>query len=882
MTDNRDNGNRPSRPRAQRRRDRAGPAPRPRGGRAGRARGRGLTPPSWLSNRRVRAKLAAVLVIPTVAFLALAGVNVAASVRSADAFAANSRVAGLVGRAIDLVDRLQRERDLVAGLLAGAKVNRDELAAERDFVQEAADAYLAAESSAREGLEPGARQRLDAARARLDDLPGLRTAAERRALADRAVFDEYTSTIRALLDVQLEVDQQGQNEAYSQLVRAFMNLSNLTELSAQVRGTLYGIAARGQFTFGEFQEFADLLANQRAALDRFLADANGQQRDRYAETVTGQAVLTVGRIKQTALNRQSTGDLDLDEEQWFAASATELELLHSVERSLLDEVTAESASLTAAARRSTVVTAAMIALTLMVAVAASFGVAESMARSLRFLRRRAQQIADERLPEAVRRLRTTVGGELDVAVEPVGIDTRDEIGDLAQAFDDVHRQAIRLAAEQAALRANVSAMFLNLARRSQGLVDRLLARISELEHEQTDPAELENLYLLDHLATRVRRNAENLVVLSGADPSVRRWGEPVPLADVVEAAIAEVEDYARVDLGVVDEVSVLGWAASDLTHLLAELIENATTFSPPSVPVVVTGAAVGNGYVLEVEDRGLGMTDDELVDINERLADPPLLDFSVRQRLGLYVVARLAQRYDVKVQLRHSAYGGVVALVRLPVSMLAGSTVMGPLQAAQMVSSLQAAAAGGDSPRLAGLTTLTSDWFTADVREVYMPLRPHGIRRVGALPRLNGAAAGPQAGAHALGAAGGEPPAPSLQPPTATVAPQGPARREETPPPVGPHGLPRRVPKPKGSQSSDTTQPVPPPTRAGRRGKRPRSPESMRSALANYQAGLVRGRAAMTGRPDSGDKSGDESGDKNLDQQGPAEPERRRDADQES
>jgi signal transduction histidine kinase len=476
------------------------------------------------------------------------------------------------------------------------------------------------------------------------------------------------------------------------------------------------------------------------------------------------------------VNRQATADLDLDAEQWFSASATELELLHSVERDLLDEVVTESASLTSAARRSTAITIAMIALTLLIAVAASFGVAESMARTLRFLRHRAQQIADERLPEAVRRLRTTVSGELDVGVEPVGIDTKDEIGDLAQAFDDVHRQAIRLAAEQAALRSNVSAMFLNLARRSQGLVDRLLARISELEHEQTDPAELENLYLLDHLATRVRRNAENLVVLSGADPSVRRWGEPVPLSDVVEAAIAEVEDYARVDLGVVDEVSVLGWAASDLTHLLAELIENATTFSPPSVPVVVTGAAVGNGYVLEVEDRGLGMTDDELLDINQRLADPPLLDFSVRQRLGLYVVARLAQRYDVKVQLRHSAYGGVVALVRLPVSTLAGSAVLGPLQAASMAASLQASAGGADGRRPAGLTTLTSDWFTADVREVYMPLRPHGIRRVGALPRLNGAA-----GPLSMEATAGEPSGQGggFQPPPAAVAPpEGPAGRQ--------------------------------------------------------------------------------------------------------
>jgi signal transduction histidine kinase len=261
----------------------------------------------------------------------------------------------------------------------------------------------------------------------------------------------------------------------------------------------------------------------------------------------------------------------------------------------------------------------------------------------------------------VAKLQRSPGHQPDLAeeVEPVVVPSRDEVGEVAAAFNTVHRVAIQVAAEQAALRMSIGDMFLNLARRSQALIDRQLELIDELE-EEADSETLANLFKLDHLATRMRRNAENLIVLSGAEPP-RRWTEPIPLAEVARGAIAEVEDYQRVALLPMEEVGVPGHAVADIIHLLAELIENATSFSPPGTAVRVGGQRAATGYVVEVEDRGLGMSDEELMEANERLANPPAIDSAVSRMLGLFVVGRLARRYDIRVQLRHSSYGGGAA-----------------------------------------------------------------------------------------------------------------------------------------------------------------------------------------------------------------------------
>jgi PAS domain S-box-containing protein len=228
---------------------------------------------------------------------------------------------------------------------------------------------------------------------------------------------------------------------------------------------------------------------------------------------------------------------------------------------------------------------------------------------------------------------------------------------------------IRDVTEQAALRKSIGDLLHNLARRSQGLVDRQLELIDELEGKEADPDRLDELFRMDHLATRMRRNVENLIVLSGVDQR-RRWSASVPLRDVVEAAVAEVEDYSRVQVAGIHDLALAGQAASDVAHLLAELVENATSFSSPTTMVEVSGGPAGNGYVLEIEDHGIGMSDDELDEANRRLAEPLAADVAVSRMMGFHVVGRLAARHGIRVQLRQRWFGGVTALVLLPATML--------------------------------------------------------------------------------------------------------------------------------------------------------------------------------------------------------------------
>jgi PAS domain S-box-containing protein len=274
---------------------------------------------------------------------------------------------------------------------------------------------------------------------------------------------------------------------------------------------------------------------------------------------------------------------------------------------------------------------------------------------------------------------------------------------------------IRDVTEQAALRQSISDLLHNLARRSQGLVDRQLELLDELERKEVDPDRLDELFRMDHLATRMRRNVENLIVLSGVDQR-RRWGESVPLRDVVEAAVAEVEDYSRVQVTGIHDLTLSGQAASDVAHLLAELVENATSFSSPTTRVEVSGGPAGNGYVLEIEDHGIGMSDAELAEANRRLAAPLAADnIAVSRMMGFHVVGRLAARHGIKVQLRQSWFGGVTALVLLP-AVLLGSAGERPA----MAPPVPAGVAVSPEPLLLAQTR-ESGWQP----RAHLPLRGH-------------------------------------------------------------------------------------------------------------------------------------------------------------
>ena len=354
--------------------------------------------------------------------------------------------------------------------------------------------------------------------------------------------------------------------------------------------------------------------------------------------------------------------------QSYAAAATlSFDAYRSVEVHLADQAAADAAHVASNAKRDAMINSAIVVGALILAFIVAGLMARAMSRSMRRLRAAAFDIAETRLPGLVDQLSRNDPGRVDTDVAPIPINTRDEIGEVARAFDQVHREAVRLAAEQALLRGNVNAIFTNLSQRNQGLIQRQLTLITELENNEADPDQLENLFRMDHLATRMRRNGENLLVLAGEEPG-RQWNQPVPLVDVLRAAASEVEAYDRIELVGIPETDIHGSAVSDLVHLLAELLENATSFSSPQTKVRVTATRLPDGRVMiEIHDKGIGLTAEDFADINHKLAEPPTVDVEIAKRMGLFVVGRLSDRHGIRVQLRPSGeQAGTTSLVMLP------------------------------------------------------------------------------------------------------------------------------------------------------------------------------------------------------------------------
>ncbi|WP_198653508.1 sensor histidine kinase [Actinocorallia populi] len=295
--------------------------------------------------------------------------------------------------------------------------------------------------------------------------------------------------------------------------------------------------------------------------------------------------------------------------------------------------------------------------------------ARGLSGELRGLQGAAQELANERLPEVIARLRRE--DEVNVPAETPLFATGKvlEVARVADAFTKVQRTAIEAAVGEAQVRRGISRVFVNLAWRSQSLLQRQLRMLDAMERKASSPQELEELFHLDHLTTRMRRHAEGLVILSGSR-TMRSWNRPVPVEDLLRAALEEVEDYTRVEVAAAVPVAVPGSVAADIIHLLAELIENATTFSPPHTEVQVQAVPAGNGLTVEVVDRGVGMDAEDLALVNQRLADAPEFDLAESKRLGLFVVARLAARHGIKVTLLPSVYGGTTAVVLIPASLV--------------------------------------------------------------------------------------------------------------------------------------------------------------------------------------------------------------------
>ena len=428
----------------------------------------------------------------------------------------------------------------------------------------------------------------------------------------------------------------------------------------------------------------------------------------------------------------------------------------------------------------------------------------SINRRLTVLRTSALTLAREQLPAVVARLRR--GESVDVAAEaPPVHEGNDEIGQVGQAIDAVRQTAIRSAIDEARVRQGVNDMFRNLARRNQSLLQRQLSVLDDMERRATDPDVLEDLFKMDHLTTRMRRHAEGLIILSGAPPG-RSWSAPVKLIDVMRGAVAEVEDYARVTASTQSRAALSGSAVTDVIHLLAELIENATTLSPPFTQVRVGGESVANGFAIEIEDRGLGLSPQRLAELNDRLANPPDINPANTEQLGLFVVGQLARRHGINVTLRPSPYGGTTAVALIPRMLIVED---GP-----------AALSAGGAGAAAGLAPLA-------------PRPPAGRPRTSSPPASARAAPGPGPGRGRAPSPPGRP-RPSAQNATGAVSlPATPAVGNDW---RAANGWP---PRPAGPGAG--------PAAAGRTARSARRPRLTRRPRASASPGCCGSRAAPAG-----------------------------------
>jgi signal transduction histidine kinase len=524
-----------------------------------------------------------------------------------------------------------------------------------------------------------------------------------------AALAQYTDTISDLLDINGEIAPRSNNETLLKGVAASVALSRAKDFADAQRSLLQNVYTTGHFEGAEQEKLAALAAAEVIYTAQFDANATKAQHEFREETVAGPTVEKVDELVDEALEPASTTAtrLDVKPQRWFDLMSVKLNRMRTVEERLSADVITTSSAVKEGADRRAWLYSLLLAGALVLAVVLALITARSLIVPMRRLERAAEETAGERLPGVVQRLQD--GEQVDLAAEsapPIDVRSRDEIGHLAEAFNAVHRVAVRVAGREAALRRSVGDMFLNLARRSQSLIERQLEVIDELKDSGSEAELRAGLGELDHLATRMRRNAENLIILSGSEPA-RRWRGPIDLTEVVEASVGEVKEHTRVELLPLDDVQLAGHAAADVMHLLAELIENAVTFSAPGTKALVAGQSIPAGYLLAVEDQGLGMTDEQLVKVNERLVKPPDVDFALAKMLGFFVVTQLASKHGIRVQLRHSWYGGITALVLLPRQLVVNQADPAPAEGAALAERTA-------DPE--------ADWLASKVPMVHVPL----------------------------------------------------------------------------------------------------------------------------------------------------------------
>ncbi|SDJ41683.1 sensor histidine kinase [Streptomyces indicus] len=795
--------------------------------------------PIWqLRPRRVRAKIVCLLMVPVVSLIALWAYATVTTAQDVSRLSQLQRVDEQVRTPVAAaVAELQDER--AAAVAYAARPDNARADALRNQAGQTDKAIgelrLGEKHTVADGADfpAGVAERLGAFVSDADRLVGLRTTVlDRRTGWDEA-YDQYTETIGKAFAVGGALTGVQDAELGSD-ARVVLDFSRAGEMLARENALLSTAQLTNTLDGKRLQSFVGTVETRRILLDNVVEDLRGEERTAWRDLEKGSAYADVLSVEDKVLaapaGRKAAESVDAG--VWDKAYTEIQDDLRAIETDAGQRAADRADPFT----RGILTPAGAAVLLGLLAVAASLVISVRIGRALVVelvsLRNSALEIARRKLPSAMRRLRA--GDEIDIRAEaPPGPPAEDEIGQVSEALGTVHRAALSAAIERAELASGISGVFVNLARRSQVLVHRQLNLLDSMERRAEDPNELSDLFRLDHLTTRMRRHAESLIILSGAAPG-RAWRMPVSLTNVVRAAVSEVEDYARVEVRQLPETAVIGAAVADLTHMLAELVENAAQFSPPHTKVRVSGEPVGNGYALEVEDRGLGMGKERLAEANRRIEQSEALDLFDSDRLGLFVVSRLAARHGIKVHLRTSPYGGTTAVVLLPTALLQDALPKGNGRAAP--DEIEPAA---EHTRVPG---------AGPVREVGVS----PVREVGGGNSLPG----PRPALAAMP----DPPAPrgvtTLRLHTRSSEEQRAPQREAAPTQPSTNGdatpsadLPRRVrqaslaPQLREEPAAETTEPPAPAHSTDER-----TPEQVRERMTAYREGWTRGGGRPAGR----------------------------------
>jgi signal transduction histidine kinase len=634
-----------------------------------------------LRNWRVRWRLAALIAVPLLTAVVLGALTIAGDVSDWQTTGRVQHLAQFNRVVVKYIAAVENERDYSVASTA----NRAGFAARLRTARRVTDGTAAEVTALADGITVGggyqlvAVQAANAVQVGVETLPFVREAVADPLFPAAAIMQVYTvNVIQPANTFTSVVGNETTNIDFRRDVSALGTLLQVQDAKSVQRALLLRAVSGPQPSLSPVDLASLQQAHQQEVADlaNFNASVDLAEQQNYSNTVTGAPA--EGKTAQQELNAEalltSPGPHPLTPGQQRTLAAANVNDAWSSTigkvQQVADELNGNISTLAAGSRSNAstglLVTSLVTLLLLLLVLLISILVARSLTRPLRKLRADALDVAGQRLPEMVLRLSQSEGADEGVEIEPIGVTSTDEIGEVARAFDQVHREAVRLAADEAMLRGNLNAMFVNLSRRSQSLIERQLSLIDSLEQSEQDPGRLSSLFRLDHLATRMRRNSENLLVLAGHEVT-RRWSQPVPLVDVLRAAISEIEQYERVVLNVQPGIVIVGQAVNDVVHLVAEIVENATTFSPEDTQVYVSGQPLGSGGVLlDITDGGVGISDQEMSHANWRLDNPPVVDVAVSRRMGLFVVGRLAARHGVRVRLRHAQASGLTALIWLP------------------------------------------------------------------------------------------------------------------------------------------------------------------------------------------------------------------------